>query len=87
MPDYAAPLEKLILEFKKLPGIGAKSAHGSKRKPLDGRPSRRLLPKKHGEPPQHVQQPPKRNRRLESGRPPKQPQRPNRRQLSRCSGV
>jgi recombination protein RecR len=26
MPDYAAPLEKLILEFKKLPGIGAKSA-------------------------------------------------------------
>src|SRR5450631_3784463 len=26
MPDYAAPLEKLIQEFKKLPGIGAKSA-------------------------------------------------------------
>jgi recombination protein RecR len=26
MPDYAAPLEKLILQFKKLPGIGAKSA-------------------------------------------------------------
>ena len=26
MPDYAAPLEKLIQEFKKMPGIGAKSA-------------------------------------------------------------
>jgi recombination protein RecR len=26
MPDYAGPLEQLILEFKKLPGIGAKSA-------------------------------------------------------------
>ncbi len=26
MPDYAAPLERLILQFKKLPGIGAKSA-------------------------------------------------------------
>ena len=26
MPDYAAPLEKLIQEFKKLPGIGTKSA-------------------------------------------------------------
>lgn len=26
MPDFAAPLERLIQEFKKLPGIGAKSA-------------------------------------------------------------
>jgi recombination protein RecR len=26
MPDYAAPLEQLIQQFKKLPGIGAKSA-------------------------------------------------------------
>lgn len=26
MPDYAGPLEQLIGEFKKLPGIGAKSA-------------------------------------------------------------